>query len=344
MEALKKFDLKKISIPKLIGVVVIGLVLFIVVVSLMGFAVRTAFPGLNPSSRSYDSVGYATTPSSYGTDGGYATQESAKLSIDNILPPTPGGDYTTGTDAESFEITEFNGYIRTGDLDRDCSLIESLKSYEYVIFENANRNDRNCDYVFKVKNEDVSGVLDVVKSLHPETLNENTHTIKRLVDDYSSEVEILEKKLDSVEETLLDAQKAYDEVEVLATRTQDVESLAKIIDSKIQLIERLTTERINIKEQIDRINKEKADQLDRLNFTFFRLTLVEDQIISIRDIKDSWVWQLKQVVTELSNMAQALTTGLLIFLFRAIPIAIYIIVALFVLKYGWRGAKYMWKK
>lgn len=344
MESLKKIDFKKISIPKAIGVFIIAIVIFVIVTSLVGFALRTAFVGPNFASRSYD--GYSVTAPYYGDDAmEYAYEESAqKLSLGNVMPPTPGGGHTTGSDAESFEITEYNGFIETGSLDRSCDTIENLKALEYVIFENANRNDRNCNYVFKVENEHASEILEIIKDLKPESLNENTHTIKTLVDDYSSEIEILEKKLTSVEETLLDAQRAYDEVEVLATRTQDVESLAKIIDSKIGLIERLTTERITIKERIDRINKQKADQIDRLNFTFFRLHVVEDHIIDLEGLKESWEWEIKRFVNEFNEVLQKITINLVGFILQLGWIALYLIFALFVLKYGWRGAKYMWKK
>jgi len=344
MESLKKIDFKKISIPKALGLLVLGLVIFVVVTSVIGFAFRTAFDG----------GGYSrgVSPSSYGVPQYYEDsadnyaygEESMKLSRINVLPPIPGGGYATGVDAESFEITEYNGFVETGNLDKTCDVLEGLKAHDYVIFENANRNETNCNYVFKVENKEALGVLEMVKDLKPESLNENTHTIKTSVEGYTSEVEILEKKLESVEETLSDAQDAYDQVEVLATRTQDVESLAKIIDSKIQLIERLTSERINIKERIDRLNKQKADQIDRLNFTFFRIDVYEDKIVDLEGLKDSWVWEIKRLVQELSTMLQSLSTGLLVFIFKAIPIAIYLIVALFILKYGWRGAKYMWNR
>ncbi len=343
MEYFKQFDLKNISIPKAIGFLVIGLIVFVVVVALISFAFRVLIGG---AGYGYNDVAYApsyaTGKAVYDTQGEYYEEG---LSVRNIAPsPYPPNEHTTGDDAESFEITHYDGYFETGNVSRTCSTLGALKDRTYVIFEHANQSDRGCNYSFKVENERVERVLEVLNDLSPEHLNQNTRTIKNLVDDYTSEIEILEKKLASIEETLTEAQVSYDQVEVLATRTQDVESLAKIIDSKVALIERLTEERIRTKEQIDRINRSKAEQLDRLAYTFFNVHVSEDKIIDLERIVDSWKWELKRVVQELSSMLQALSTGLLVFLFKAIPIAIYLIAALFILKYGWRGAKYMWRR
>lgn len=349
METLKKLDLKNISIPKLLGFILLGLVVFMVAMWLIGFALRIAFQGGGYDDRGY---GYAEPAMYY--ESGHATADfaeeaySQKLSIRNTsiapLPPRPGGDGGTGTDAEEFEITSYHGSIETGNAKRECGEIEALKSLDHVIFENANRYERGCNYTFKVENERVDEVLAIIEGLKPEELNQNTHTIKNVVSDYTSEVEILQKKLSSIEETLTDAQIAYDQVETLAAQTRDVESLAKVIDSKIGLIERLTQERINIKERIDRLEREKAEQLDRLNFTFFNLHVYESKIVDLEAMKDSWVAEVRYMIQEFNWMLQNLTTGLLAFVFRAIPFAVFLIAALFILKYGWRGARYIWKK
>jgi hypothetical protein len=343
METFKNIDFKKISIPKLIGLILLGLIIFIIATSLIGFAFRTAF---NTGG------GYSFSPGSAPRhyagemmeEAHYDEEYSMKLSASNIMPPPYPDTNTTGNDAESYEVTEYNGHIKTGNLNKACDTLETLKDFGYVIFENANRNESNCNYTFKVENQEVPSIIEVIKGLKPESLNENTHTIKTLVEGYTSEVEILEKKLSSIEETLLDAQRAYDQVEVLATRTQDVESLAKIIDSKIQLIERLTNERINIKERIDRLNREKADQIDRLNYTYFGVYVTESNLVDLRGLKNSWEWEIKRFVNEFNGVLQKITINLIGFLLQLSWIALYLVLALFVVKYGWRGAKYIWRK
>src|SRR3989339_753836 len=85
----------------------------------------------------------------------------------------------------------------------------NLKPREDVIFENASEYEKNCNYSFKVKRDSVKEILSIIESLDPKELNENTYTIKRLIEDYTSELEILQKKLNSIEETLNNAINAY---------------------------------------------------------------------------------------------------------------------------------------
>ncbi|OGD69088.1 hypothetical protein A2996_00205 [Candidatus Campbellbacteria bacterium RIFCSPLOWO2_01_FULL_34_15] len=334
MEILEK--IKNLPIVKILGIGILGLIFLSVAVWFFSFAFRTAFYGgnnmISPSSApSYD-MGYDMM---YEEDG-VAMKE---LSMRNVII----NQGTIGSDAEEFEVTEYYGNIKTGNLDKTCGRIEELKGFDYVIFENSNRDDRNCSYTFKVKNENAEEVLATVKDLKPENLNANTTTIKNVVDDYTSEVEILEKKLTSLEKTLTDAQSAYDDITVLATRTQDVASLAKIIDSKIQLIERLTTERINIKEQIDRLNRAKADQLDKIDYTYFRLNVSEIIIFDGKALKDSWIYEVRQFINEFNRMLQDISVNLASYLLMLIKIAIYLLIALLVAKYGWIAVKKLWK-
>ena len=340
MDILKNINWKKLSIPKLIGVGILTVIFLTVAIWLLGFAFRTAFFG--PSQLSFPSsapsVFYGELEDAIGQ--GVATKGVSRV----FLPPIPPRqDGSVGTDAEEFEVTEYTARIKTGNLDRTCSAIEDLKPRDDVIFENANRYDRGCSYTFKVKNKKADEVLAIIKSLKPETFQENTTTIKRVVASFTSEVEILEKKLTSVEETLTSAMQAYDEVSILATRTQNVESLASIIDSKVKLIERLAQERINIKERIDRINKNRADQLDRLNFTFFSVNVNEFLLFDLKAIKDSWVLEFQNFVREFNDVIQDVTINLAEFLLRLIQAALYFLIALFILKYGWRFTKRIWK-
>lgn len=333
MEFFKNFDFSFSSILKLIGMGILGLLALSIIVSLVGFAFRTAFFG--GSNDYYESEYYA--PQAIRSD--YA-MEGAKLSQRNIIPQ-PG--YTTGSDAEDFEVTEYSGTIRTRKLDEVCFVLEDLKRHDHVIFEDAQKYDKGCSYVFKVENDRVDDVLPVVKELKPKTFQANTKTIKRNIDDYTSEVEILNKKLASVEETLAGAQQAYDEITALATKTKDVESLAKIIDSKINLIERLTSSRISIKEQIDRLERSKAEQLDKLNYTFFRINVYEYLIFDWKSLKDSWMNEFRSFVNEFNDVLQDITVNLAEFMMRLVQAAIYLFIALFMVKYGWRFVKYFWK-
>ena len=333
---LNKFDFK--TALKISGVVIFGLVVLALVASLGGFAFRTAF-NISPS---YSGNFYSES----AMDAGMTKQsvpEAVSLSLRNLIPDWDEG-YVAGNDLEQFEVVEYNAYIKTGRLEKVCGEIKDLKTREDVIFEKSSESERSCSYTFKVEKDHSEEILAFIKNFKPEELNINTDNIKKQVQDFTSEEEILTKRLSQIEKTLEDAQDAYDEITRLATNTRDVEALAKIINDKINLIERLTNERLNTLANLERLSQLKLEQLDRLDYTFFSVSVTENLLIDLKLIKDSWQRELKSFVNEFNVMLQGVSVKLLSFGTKLLQVVIYLVIALFVAKYGWRFAKFVWKK
>lgn len=352
MKFFDKFDFKLGDVLKIAGLGLAGIIILVFLFKIIGASFNSVLPK-NGKYVMRENTLSGVADSAYGAkmDSAYSTDASGEigLSLRNVasskavMPPSAGG-ITTGDNAEDFEVTEYNTLIETGESENACSLIAGLKDKDYVIFENTNKYDRGCNYRFKVKQENVGEILDVLKKLEPKELAENIHTIKRLVDDFTSEEEILEKKKNSVEETLNSAIKAYDEISAIATGKQDAETLAKIVDSKMRLIEQLAQERININTQLDRLSRAKADQLDRLTYTFFNVNVIENKFVNGDDLKDSWKASVKKFVADINKTVQGITISLVTFIFLALQYIIYLSLLLIAAKYLWRAAKYVWKK
>jgi hypothetical protein len=336
MKILENFDWSVKSIAKVIGIVILGIIALTVVISLISFSVKTIFG--TASYRSYDGYDYATEQAvSY--DMGGAPAMMAKIT----MPPIPEPGYTTGDDAEEFEVKEYYGTIKTRHLDNTCAIIADLKVREDIIFESSDKNKESCHYRFKVKKEISDEIVKIIEDLKPDNFNASIQTIKGTIEKYDDELIILNKKLASIEETLEMAQDSYDEISKLATRQQDAETLAKIIDSKLQLIEKLSNERLSVKERIDRFNESKADQLDRLNYTFFNIDIYKDLIFDWKDIKDSWKYETKQLVINVNEVFQGISLHLAAYLVRFVQVVIYLFISLFLLKFVWIGVKRVWK-
>src|SRR3989339_115907 len=348
MEFLKNLNLKPANILKVAGLALVAIILIALAFRLIGSSLNS-FSGINTKSQNMSALKISPGMSeSYDMDYGGAV-DAVGLSVRNItapstsIPPVNNGNII-GDDAEEFEVTEYNTTVETRYLDETCKKIADLKSREDVIFENASEYEKNCNYSFKVKRDSVKEILSIIESLDPKELNENTYTIKRLIEDYTSELEILQKKLNSIEETLNNAINAYDDITELATKTRDVENLAKIIDSKIRIIERLTQERININSQLERLNRSKAEQLDRLEYTYFRVYVFENKFIDREDLKDSWKTTNKSFVRDINKIAQDITINLAALLFLILEYIIYLFIVLIVVKYTWKLARNIWKK
>jgi hypothetical protein len=342
MKFFKNFDWSVKSIAKVIGIVLLGAVALAIAVALISFAFRTVFRISQPTYLE-KGVGGFGMPSMDMAEPLYFDEEVAGMVRSNLaIAPAPPG-FSTGVDAEDYEVTTYSGTIETRKLDETCDTIADLKVKDYVIFEDSNKNDDSCYYRFKVENDNAAEIVKVIEDLDPEILNVNVQSIKGVVEGVESELDILKKKLASIEETLEDAQDAYDEISELATRQQDAETLANIIDSKLDLIERLTNQKLQVKTQIDRYNKTMSDQLDRLNFTFFNINVYEDLIFDWEEIKDSWKFEAKELVRNINDVFQAISLNLITYLVRFAQVVLYLFISLFLLKFVWIGIKKIWK-
>lgn len=352
----KKFKLngpgqifKLVGLVLLIGVALIFIINFVLsplVSMLEQSGMNTSGPFGSSTKMAYDMDEAMVSREMYpGEMGGGVMDGMANRPA--IAPsPMPPSDpnVTMGDDAEDFEVTEYNVSIETRNLKSDCTMITDLKAKDYVIFESASEYDRGCSYNFKVKNANADEVLAIIEELDPKNFSENTYTIKKVLDEYESQSEILEKKIASVSKTLEDAIAAYDDIAKFATNNQDSESLTTIINSKIMMIERLTQERINANEQLDRLAKAKVEQMDRLLYTNFYLSITESKYVDVKSIKESWQAAVKTFVNDLNRTAQDMTLQLLVFVLMAFQYALYLGVLLLVAKYAWQFGKYVWKK
>lgn len=341
---LKKLDITPTKILKLFGIAIASIVLIAIAASLLGFIFNSLRSGFGSgSSYGLSKGGYAPLADGVAFD----SYGAPALSVRNAVQSSkaiPNANYSTGDEAEDFEVLEYSASIETRELENTCEAVALLKKKDYVIFETANKYDKGCNHRFKVKRDNVSEVLDVIKNLDPKELSENIYTIKKTIDDFTSEAEILEEKRESIDSTLNSAISAYDEISAIAKESNDAASLAQIIDGKVSIIEKLTQERININAQLERLARSKAEQLDRLAYTFFSVSIFENKFIDGDNIASSWKESVKRFVRNVNKVAQDITVNLAGFILLVIQYVIYLFILLIAAKYGWRLVKYIWKK
>jgi len=351
MEFLKKYKISGKKALKVGGIILAVIIIAPLLLSLVGRSLDT----LSSVSRSRLGVSTGGVPSlglggaDYGKsmmpEAAYDMAESVTLSLRNVAPsPVPPQEPVPGADAEQYEVKEYSAHYETAELEGICPQIMALKAREDIIFERADENDDSCRYHFKVATATVQEVLDILESLDPKEMSENVFTIKRVITDFTSQQEILERRLETIEATLEDAVDAYDSITQLTIQTRDAETLAKVIESKIRTIERLTQERLNVSTQLDRLAQQKAEQLDRLDYAYFRVTVIERKYIDGEAIADSWKDAVRDFVDNTNQVAQNISVNLAALLLVLLQYLIYLAILLVVVKYGWRSAKAFWKK
>ncbi len=349
MEIFEKMNFKVKPVLKISGLVILGLVIGYIIFVLLGSLFGTF------SGKSHSNYGYSGSvavnsksvlaPMMAGSGSGGSlglSQRNAASSMGESY--SMDSTVSTGNQAENFEVTQYNATIETRQFDKACAAIGGLKSREDVIFENASEYADGCNYTFKVNKDKTNEILALLKGMKPKELSGNTYTIQGQVSDYTGEIDILEKKLAAIDDTLGKAVSAYDQVAQVATGAKDVESLAKVIDSKINTIERLTQERIDINSQLDQIQRSKDQQVDRLNYTYFYVGVSNGGFVDWRNLKDSWNAAVKESVNKINQTIQNISINLIGFLFTLLQYAAYALVPLFLAKYGWRLTKHIWQK
>lgn len=340
MEFIKKLDLTPMQFVKLIGLLVIALMALSFLTNTVsnGGGLQTAFMNAKNSVSGVNSF-YAESDS-YGAPE--LSTRNVMMDGDMMMPPVPA--YTPGNDAEAFEVKEYSATIETGNLTEDCDAVRALMNREDVIFENANEYQHGCSYTFKVEKDSVEAVLAIINAMDPKDLNENSYTIKREVTDYTSEIQILETKLASLDKTLTEALASYESVGRQATNAGDIESLTRILDSKLNMIERLTASRIDTNAQLERINRAKVEALDRLSYTNFYVSVYENKLVDGREMKDSWKAAAQQFARDLNTFGQELSIGFVALLMMVIKFALYGLVLLLAARFGFSFAKKVWNE
>lgn len=343
---------------KVAGLAVLGLTGIYLVINLPRMAlpvVLPAMPGYYPSSE-YKSSGY-------GDDYAFSEKyNSVPLASSMELPMESGGGISglfsarnaagladdgggiAGDAAENYETAEYRVNYESRDLEKTCAAVGGLKPRPEVIFENAVESDEYCRYTFKVQRAKAEEILGFLKGLGPKDVTENIYTIQERLEDYTGQIDILEKKLAVIDDTLNRANAAYDEVSGLATEQNDAETLSKVINNKINTIKQLTQERLNTAAQLEQLRRSKSLQADKLDYTYFNVYARDNSYIDWQNVKDSWQTAVKNAVGGLNRIIQSISVNLAIFLLEILQYAIYGAVLLIAAKYFWKAAKAIWKK
>ncbi|TSC71806.1 MAG: hypothetical protein G01um101470_485 [Parcubacteria group bacterium Gr01-1014_70] len=345
MEIFKKFEakLEPVFILKTAGIILLLIIGFAFVLgmlrstklSLMDVPGGSSVPGMGGAQRD----DYALESPSMSEKGNVSMGAPERY----ISPvPPPSGGYVSGSDAEEFDVTEYTIKFETDNIIPICSAISDLKTRKDVVFESAHEYDRGCNYTFKALYHEANDIIAMVKGFHPKDFSENTYTIKRILEDVTSEIEILKRRHAAIEETLENAIQSYDKIMAIASGADNADALAKLIEGKLRIIERLTQERIQVASQLGYALRAEADQRDRLLYAYFNVQAVENVFVDKEAIKDSWNMAVRKFVRDVNDVLQGVTVRFAVFLLTVIEWALYAFAVLFIAKFGWHITKDLW--
>lgn len=251
---------------------------------------------------------------------------------------------TGGADAEEYEVSEYTASIETSEPEDACDVVKSLKAEATIVFLSSSETDSSCYFTFKAEKNAVGKVLTLLYDLDPEELTEHTYTIEKQIEYFITEEDVLKQKLEAIDTTLSSAQKAYAEITDVAAESKDANALARVIESRLAIIERLTQEKISVGARLQEIARAKAEQMENLDYTRFSVSITERRIIDGDALGESWKIALQSFFYSMSSAIQVLVLGVAVELVYLLRYAFYLFLLFFAVKYGVRWGKTLWNQ
>ncbi len=320
----QNFSLGKKVLVGITGLLVILFLGFVVLASLNGIR----YSGVGLSNSSYDN--FAPSVQQRAVSGGVGQEEFSY----NTAAPAPT--------AENFETRDYLIHLETRSLDRTCSEIETFKSQSGVLFLSSNKSTNSCYFNFKAANSEAENIIAILKAKDPKSFQEKILNIKKQLENNLNRRDILSQNLKSTEQILEEAILDYDRLQEFAVTAQDATSLATAIREKIRLIDDLKQRREQTRQEIDVLNRALADQEDRLNNTYFSVHIQELKYFDGKALANSWKREVRSFINSINNIIQELTIGLLIVVFQVFKFTLYALIAIMILRFGWRAVRKIW--
>jgi len=262
--------------------------------------------------------GANTKVSSMGR-GGAVSSDMAMM--EPGMPPMPYDE--GGPDAEDYERRNYNASYQTRKFEETCAAVGALKPLEYVVFDNSNKSEDWCNYTFRADVEHEEEVIAKLKELNPRDFDINTSTIERSIEYSDSELAMQERRLESTQQTLDQAEVAFNGLITKATREGDTKTLSEVINNKISTIDRLTQQLLNTQERIDRLTKGRGEQIEQIEYAHFNVSVSKVTFFDGQQFKDEWKRNIQEMVSEMNATLLALTVGLIAFALGAIQFIVF---------------------
>ncbi|MFA6457981.1 MAG: hypothetical protein WCV72_01145 [Patescibacteria group bacterium] len=332
----QNFDWSLKSIAKIFVAFLIGIVALALVAGIISFAFQTI---VSPFTGSNYDRGYAETAM---MDASYS--KGMGLSSSNIMPPIPSpeGGVVDAT-AEDYEVKTYSANYQPNDKTKICATIIGLKSDPEIVFSNSNEDEQSCSFTFEIPNARAEEIVTLLKNLNPENLSANIYTIQKAVEGTSDQLAILTQKLEQTEATLTEAQASYADLMKLATSSRDITNLTQLITLKISAIEQLAQTKISINQEIEQVQRSRADLLRQIANTTFNVSVYEQKFIDWKQIGDSWKQAIRDFVSSVTDLTQFVSIRLVSFTLYAAAAIAYLAIVFAFLKVLWLLGKKVWK-
>ena len=285
---------------------------------------------------------FATTNMAVGRGGAMTADMAMEESA--MYPPMPYGE--GGDDAEEYERRNYNARYETRKFEETCTAIADLKPLEYVVFDNSNKGEDWCSYNFRVDVEHEDEVVAALKELNPKDFSIDTSTLERSIEYNDSELALQQRRIESLQDTLAQAENSFNSLITQAERAGDTSTLSDVINNKINTLDRLNQEILNTQDRIDRLTRNQEGQVEQIEYAHFYTSVQKVTYLDSERLGDIWKQRVKEMVNEVNETFLALTVGLITFILNVVQFIIFatvlVISTAFVARVLWVIVKRIW--
>lgn len=296
--------------------------------------------------------------SSYGLNSAYAPSVSQGISMERAagvdvysmeadtsyyMPPEPAPSGYTA-DLETYETTSYSVTARTKQFDELCDTVTSLKADTQIHFKSISRSTNNCRATFFVEENAAATVLNTLNTFNGVEYTRNTTSVTRHRQQIQSQTTILQQQLASIQRSLTAAETQFDEIAEFAKENKDAATLSQAISQKLNNINTLTQQKINLVSRINNLYQQAADLEERMNVVQFDVNINRSNPIYPNQESQKWEKAWKQLSDTYTDTLIGLTAFFGIFLLGAIKYILYLLVIIVILRGLWKFIQLVWNK
>lgn len=334
--------IKKIATPALmvVGGFVLIVLAFTMVVSLYS---NTSLTSISYDSYSSNQIApgvpmYDET-TSRGVGGGHASNEVALDYYPSPIPPSTG--YVPGL--EEYETTDYTVHGRVRNLDEVCGMLGTLKTDESVHFRSFSESTNNCSATFYVHEDEAETTRAKLAEIPGIDISRVTESVTRRRSVLKDQTMILREQLTSVEQTLIEAERQYDEITDVARASSDASALTEAIRDKLSMVDMLTQRRIQLTSQLQNTEQQAMDLDERIGHVGFYVYLTRTYAIDTERTARQWeaAWQLLK--EEFTAVLIGFSAYLGVFILRALQFAFYGLILIAFARFLWKIVRVIWR-
>jgi len=256
--------------------------------------------------------------------------------------PNPTG-YTTGL--EDYETTDYSLSGELKEFDDLCNTLTKLKADPNINFKQLQISTNRCYADFFVNNTQAESTLNELKSFRELEITRHTESVTRFKQQLENQTDILQQQLASVQRSLTEAERQFDELAEFAKESHDPAALSEAIRYKLQNIDNLTRRKISLNQQLANLYQQAADLNDRMNFTEFRVNVSRANPIRLNNqYRKKWrqAWDgLKETANE-TLIGLTVTFGVVVL--WLVRLSLYLLVLLVIIRAFIKFIKWFWNK